>query len=166
MTIDATTDQALREQIAQAIHRASCSCEGHGELPSWYRRAADAVLPVVQAHQEALRDEWCISGGNAENAAYRCRNIPEPGEILCYYCLESAALDQESARLRADLSSLRSAVAQLADQLEARANGPCETGKRREDCAVCQSRWSNLLGAAQDLRSLLPQEGQPEKGAD
>ena len=48
MTIDTTTDQALRDEIAQAIDR---------EYALAPESLADAVLPVVQAHEKALRAE-------------------------------------------------------------------------------------------------------------
>lgn len=129
MTTEDTTDQTLREQIAQAIHRASCSCEGHGELPSWYRRAADAVLPIVQAHTEALQDKLA-------HALVHWNDLLEATDSM---------MAERDAAL-SDLSSLRSAVAQLAAEYQARADA---------------DPWddTSVEIVAERLRSLLPQEG-------
>ena len=63
MTAVPDPQEALRDQIAQAIHAADCGCtefyQRHDDPASddeYYQRLADAVLPDVQAHTQALRD--------------------------------------------------------------------------------------------------------------
>lgn len=87
-----------------------------------HQRVLDAVLPVVQAHEKALCDAWM------------------------------AVLKGEKKTALSELSSLRDAVAHLADELEC-------AGISSAD-AYGQGVLLAQRDAARQLRSLLPQEGQ------
>jgi hypothetical protein len=99
-------------------------------------RAAQVVAAL-----EPDQSDWCISGGYAENSAYRCRNIPEPGEILCYYCLESHAFDVEVADLRRVVSRVRV----FAEALEA------EAGRARHKAKVTADDLADMSWTAESM---------------
>lgn len=68
------TDQEaheLRDKIAQAIHRQRC-CDSENDGWKFYRDHADAVMPIVEAETEALRNAltWyrtCFNIANAQS---------------------------------------------------------------------------------------------------
>lgn len=93
MTAVPDPQEALREQIAQAAHRTYCiygSCTATNQRD---HAIADAVLPVVQAHAQALEDERLMD--------------------LHSSCDERWRDERDAAR--SDLAALRDAVSRLAD---------------------------------------------------
>jgi hypothetical protein len=176
-------NQALREQIAQAIHRASCACEGHGDLPSWYRQAADAVLPVVQAREKALRDERAdaiavlarVVANESNHYDRYWTPTPEPltrewlhetkakmrEALEDVFCDDAAAVMLTLIAEIERLSSLRDAVARLAGALDNEAAVQCAAAKEASGRIrlALNSQAAASEFAARRLRSLLPQEG-------
>jgi uncharacterized protein (DUF952 family) len=62
--------EALRDEIAQAIHRQRC-CDREDNGWQFYRDHADAVLPVLQRRETALRaDAWQEGFDAGENMAH------------------------------------------------------------------------------------------------
>lgn len=129
------SQEALREQAALLDDLTDHLClalNGHHGDRGLCRRLARVVLPVVQAHTQALDAEWRDLGGAylvLGNDLTMARNRAENAEEL--------------------LASLRDAVSRLADDLEAEARD-----WRAHDFLRIAKR-----GAARRLRSLLPQEG-------
>jgi hypothetical protein len=165
-------DQALREQIARAIHQ-SAELSVRLSLVE-VQRLADAVLPVVQAHEKALRDGMEYVHADCEKAlrdeVQEYRNAIT-WDTTCFSC--SKLLDrcyaetQRAETAEEALSSLRDAVAQLADQNDDRIADVIEDaldaahGASHYDCCFNAHHltYPSANAVKTRLRSLLPQEG-------
>ena len=143
--------EALREQIAQALDGQSVGVYKSGMVQRTdiftedARRLADAVLPVVQAHTQALADEndrlreWKLA---TEHMKW-----PE----------EAHRLLAEKTAIRGQLASLRDAVSRLADEMDGEADLAQERALHLGPTAAhgLRGRAGALEDAARRLRSFL-----------
>lgn len=141
----ADPQEALRGEIAEALEErvefCACGCVVDSEV---WQNCADAVLPVVQAHTQALRAERNLV--ESLRSVEFVRHREQYDRVLAW-----ALRDQQRAgKAEDDLTALRDAVSRLADELEAKPK------KLTDESAVYwRGRETAYRDAARRLRSLL-----------